>query len=509
MRLFGILLLGAVLASAQNRRPKIAIAGILHESNSFSTVKTQHADFTIRRGADVIKEWKLSNHEVAGFIAGAEKFGFEMVPVMVAQATPSGPVTDAALTELTDELISRLKAAGPLDGLLLALHGAMVTESAAHGDAEILRRLRSALGNTLPIIVTHDFHANVPPEVIELSTALVTYKECPHIDQRDRGLQAADIAVRTAQGKVKPVQRMVKPPMIYNIRFQYTTVPPLRPIVDTSREMEKNPKILAASVSGGYQYADVPWVGPSAVVVTDGDAELAESEAKRLSDMLWNTRDQLRLNLPDAAEAVKLAAAETAGPVVLVEMGDNIGGGSAGDSTFVLAELVRQKMQGWFVALADPEAVKRAAAAGIGGAFDESVGGKIDKMHGDPVRIRGRVKSLHDGRFLETAPRHGGQRYYDQGLTAVIEVEGSTPDLETLVMLTTKRQVPFSLHQLISCGVYPERQKMLVVKAAIAFRAAYEPIAKRIIEVNTGGVTAVDPKRFTFRRARRPLFGLE
>jgi microcystin degradation protein MlrC len=410
MRLFSILLIGAILASAQNRRPKIAIAGILHESNSFSSVKTQHGDFNIRRGSEIIKEWKLSNHEVAGFIEGAEKYDFEMVPTMVAQATPSGPVTDAALNELTAELINRLKEAAPFDAVLLALHGAMVTESAPHGDAEVLRRLRAAFGDKLPIIVTHDFHANVPPEVIERSTALVTYKENPHVDQRARGLQASGIAVRTAQGKIRPVQRMVKPPMIYNIRFQYTSVPPLRPIVDASRQLEKNPKVLAASVSGGYQYADVPWVGPSAVVVTDGDPELAEREAKRLSDMLWSTRDQLGLNLPNAAEAVRIAAAEPAGPVVLVEMGDNIGGGSAGDSTFVLAELVRQKSQGWFVALADPEGVKRAAALGIGGVFDELVGGKIDRMHGDPVRIRGHVKSLHDGHFLETQPRHGGQR---------------------------------------------------------------------------------------------------
>ncbi|MBI1896916.1 MAG: M81 family metallopeptidase [Acidobacteria bacterium] len=509
MQALAVLLLGVLLATAQTRRPRIAVAGILHESNSFSTVKTNWADFTIRRGPEIAGEWKLSNHEVAGFLAGAEKYDFEMVPVMVASATPSGPVTDDALDRLAGELIERLRAAAPLDGILLALHGAMVTESEPHGDAEILRRLRSALGDKIPIVVTHDFHANIPPEVVERSTALITYKENPHVDQRERGLKAAELLARTVAGKVRPVQRLVKPPMLYNIRFQYTSVPPLRPIVDATRELEKNPKILAASVSGGYQYADVPWVGPSAVVVTDGDPELAEREAKRLSEMLWATRDRLKLELPDAAAAVKIAASEVKHPVVLVEMGDNIGGGSPGDATFLLSELVRQNVSGWVVALADPEAANKAASVGVGGSFDAMVGARTDRLHGDPVRIRGRVKSLHDGRFLETQPRHGGHRYYDQGLTAVIEVEGSTRDLPSLLMLTTRRQVPFSLHQLISCGIYPERQRILVVKAAIAFRAAYEPVAARIIEVDTGGVTAVNPKRFTFRRARRPLFGLD
>lgn len=490
-------------------KSRIAIAGLLHESNSFSSVKTEYSDFQIRRGPEIISEWELSNHEVAGYIAGAGKYDFELVPTMVAQATPSGPVTAAAFKQLTDELIASLRKAGQIDGILLALHGAMVTESEPHGDAEVLRLLRSAFGEKLPVVVTHDFHANVPPEVVQRSTALITYKENPHVDQRERGLKAAEILSATIAGKVKPVQKLEKPPMLYNIRFQHTNVAPLRPIVDATRELEKKPGILAASVSGGYQYADVPWVGPSAIVVTDGDIRLAEEEAKRLSEMLWSTRGKLTLQLPEPAAAVKLADAETSFPVVLVEMGDNIGGGSPGDSTFMLSELVRQNVKGWFVAIADAAAVKQAVAAGVGGTFKASVGGKTDRLHGDPVQIEGRVKSLCDGRFIETAPRHGGQRYFNQGLTAVIEVSGSTPDIPSLLMLTTKQQVPFSLHQLISCGVYPERQRILVVKAAIAFRAAYEPVAKRIIEVDTGGVTAVNPKRFTFKRARRPLFGLD
>jgi microcystin degradation protein MlrC len=159
--------------------------------------------------------------------------------------------------------------------------------------------------------------------------------------------------------------------------------------------------------------------------------------------------------------------------------------------------------------IADPEAVQRAVNAGVGNRFEAAVGGKTDRMHGSPVRVSGAVKLLHDGKYIETEKRHGGQRYHDQGLSAVIEVDGGTRDVPNLLMLTSKREMPFSLHQLISCGVYPERQKILVVKAAIAYRAAYEPIAGRIIEADTPGVTAVNPKRFEWKRARRPLFGLD
>ena len=498
---------------AQTSNPRIAVGGIMHESNTFSKDETDLKDFAgrlISRGDEIIAEFATSAHEVGGYIEGAEKYGLELVPTIVANAMPAGPVTDCALDSLTDELIDRLKKAQPLDGLLLALHGAMVVESHADGDAEVLRRLRKALGDELPIVVTHDAHANVAEEEIELSTALVTYKEVPHIDQRQRGLQAAEIMSRIVRGDVKPVQAIHKPPLLYNILYHNTKREPMLPLVEEARRLEReNPKILAVSVPVGYQYADVPQMGPSVVVVTDNDPELAEREANRLGEMMWEHRHVMQLDLPDAAEGVRRAIAGSEAPVVLVEMGDNIGGGSTGDSTFVLGELLKQGAKGYVSAMYDPDAVQKAVAAGIGGAFDSLVGGRIDNMHGDPVRIRGEVKLIYDGQYVERAVRHGGRRYLDQGLTAVIRVEGSTEDLPNIVLLNSKRHTPFSLGQLTSAGIDPTRQKILVVKAAVAFRAAYEPIAARIIEVDTSGLTAVNPKRFTYRHVRRPMHGLE
>jgi microcystin degradation protein MlrC len=507
-----LLFAAAAALAAQVRTPRIAVGGILHESNTFSEDLTGLDDFQnamIRRGGEIQEEFAHSAHEVGGYIEGAERFGLELVPTIVANATPAGPVTDQALDSLTAELIERIQQAGPLDGLLLALHGAMVTESHPDGDAEVLRRLRKALGDELPIVVTHDAHANVAPEEIRLSTALVIYKEVPHIDQRERGVQAAQIMARIVKEGVRPVQAIEKPPLLYNILYHNTKREPMLPLVDEARRLEReNPKILAVSVPVGYQYADVPQMGPSVVVVTDGDAELAQKEAKRLAGLMWEHRHVMKLDLPDAPEGVRRAMAAEKTPVVLVEMGDNIGGGSAGDSTFLLRQLVDQKAQGYVSAIYDPEAVQAAVRAGVGGDFDLQVGGKTDKLHGEPVRIRGRVKLLYDGEYVETAARHGGRRYLDQGLTAVIHAEGSTADLPNVVLLNSKRHTPFSLGQLTSAGIQPERQTILVVKAAVAFRAAYEPIAGTIIEVDTAGLTAVNPKRFTYHRARPDLYGL-
>ena len=248
-------------------------------------------------------------------------------------------------------------------------------------------------------------------------------------------------------------------------------------------------------------------MGPSVVVITDNYPELARSEAKRLAGMLMAVRDQLVLKLPSPAEAVRMAMASDKFPVSFMDTGDNIGGGSSGDSTFILAELLKQKAEGWVVVISDQEANEAAFAAEVDGAFDILVGGKTDDMHGKPLRIRGRVKSLHDGRFVEPEVRHGGGRFWDMGPTSVIEVEGSTRDLSNILMLTSKRVIPFSLHQLISCGVYPERQKILVAKGTIAPLAAYEPISAKVITVDSPGVTAVNPKHFTFKHARPELVG--
>ena len=482
----------------------IAIGGIMHESNTFSSVPTDMAAFEAGRlivGDDILDVWAEAHHEVSGFIQGASVYGYELYPTLMASATPSGPVTDAALNKLVGELLRHIKSAPKLNGLLLALHGAMVTESYPDGDGEVLRRLRAALGKNFPIVTTLDHHANVSEQMVAESTALVIYKTNPHIDQLQRGLQAADILIRTVRKEINLTQALAKPPMIFNILHQNTSKEPINSILQEAEQLEKTSAVLTANVAAGYPYADVYEIGPAVVVVTDNDPQLAHAEAERLSNMLWNARNQLDIDLPDAAEAVRQGIQSLEHPVILVEMGDNIGGGSPGDSTFILSELLRQKADGFVVVLCDPKAVTKCIQSGVRGHVDLVVGGKSDNIHGSPVQIRGRVRLIHDGYYEEMEPRHGGQRYHDQGLTAVVEVEESS-----LIVLTSKRQVPFSLHQLLSLGIYPEQMKIIVVKAAIAYRAAYEPIAGKIIEVDTPGLTAVNPLHFTYQNVRRPLF---
>ncbi len=486
---------------------RIAVGGIMHESNTFNPRPTPLEAFRVQRGGELVSWWRAAPHEIGGFIEGAESFGYELFPTLMAQATPGGMVTREAFERLTSELLERLARAPRLDGLLLALHGAMVSEAYADADGEVVRRLREQVGADFPLVVTHDFHANVSEEIVELSTALIIYKSNPHLDHRERGLQAASVIARTIKAEIKPAQALVKPPVLLNIVRQNTNMPPMDGIMEAARALEEQPAIVAASVAGGYQYADVPEMGPAAVVVTDGAPALARQEAKQLADQLWAMRERLHFRLPDVVEAVRQARASDGKPVILVDMGDNIGGGSSGDSTFILQELLRQGVTGWVVVLADREAVAACARAGVGAALRLHVGGKSDNLHGEPVEVSGRVKCLHDGRYEESEVRHDGQRYHDQGLSALLEIGGAPVEQASFLLLTSRRQTPFSLQQLLSVGLQPARQRVLVVKAAIAYRAAYEPIAGTIIEVDSPGLTAVNPAHFRYYKAPA-LWGL-
>ena len=500
------------LACGQGQKPRIAVGGLSAESNSlYPKARPMRESRETQSREEWIAEASKASTVASGVVEAAKKVGLDVYPVLRAGAGSLGYVEKASFDAALDKLVNQLKTANPpFDGVILILHGAMVVDGYPHGDAEVVRRVREGMGKKFPIVVTHDFHSNVSEDIVRDSDVLITYKENPHLDTKDRGIQAATILADMIAGKVKPVQAIAKPPMIVNIVYEDTFHEPFKHITDESRRLEReNPKVLAASVPGGYQWADVPAMGPSAIVVTDNDPDLAQREAKRLSDMLWAIRDKLVFKSPDPAKAVKEAMASDKFPVVLMDTGDNIGGGSAGDGTFILAELVKQKAQGWVMVISDAAANKAAFSAGVGGAFDQMVGGKTDKIHGDPVRVKGRVKALRDGQYVETEIRHGGGRYKGMGLTSVIEVEGSTRDLPNLLLLTNGASSPNSLHQLISNGVYPERQRILVAKGTTAPRAAYEPVAAKIVEVNSGGATDVNPKRFTFKHVRPGLFGLD
>jgi microcystin degradation protein MlrC len=399
--------------------------------------------------------------------------------------------------------LDRLRSAGPLDGLLLALHGAMVSEDYASADSETLRRVRESITPNTPLILSLDMHANIAPPMVALPSATIAYRTYPHVDQRERGIECARLLARTLRGEVRPVQAHCKLPLLIHIVQQYTGAGPMAEILREVERVAAMPGILSASVAPGYIYADVPDMGVSVIVVADGDRTRAETEAKGLAQFIFAKRHDLNAALPDVPAAVRRAAG-IEGTVCILDSGDNIGAGSPGDSTIIFQEILRQGVPKACVVLCDPDSAIACAERGVGSAVSLEVGAKTDDKHGKPVAITGRVAHISDGVFAEPEPRHGGMRTYDQGLTAVLE----TSDGHTVV-LNSLRVMPTSLQQLLSLGIVPQQLKVIVVKGVTAPRAAYDPIAAEVIVADSPGVSQAGPESFTYHNRPRSLFPLD
>ena len=481
---------------------KIAVGGIYHETHSFSNVPTtvkSFEDVLLLQGRDVIEQLRSTTSEMAGFLEGAERFGFSVVPTVWAWAVSTGPVEAEALDYFISVVKTCIEREGAVDGVLFALHGACVSTNDPDGDGYILSRLRDIVGDRTPIAITLDFHANISERMVELADIVVGYDTYPHVDQVERGYEAAELIVRTVKGEIRPTMALEKPPMLIVPMMQLTTAYPMSQLIDLAHQCES--EALSVTVSGGFVYSDVREAGPGVVVITNDQQELAREIAREISARMWELRESFIPSLPSVSEAVARGMASQGQPVVLADVGDNIGAGTPGDGTVILKELIARGAQGAVVVIADSASVAAAAEVGVGRRVMLSVGGKTDGFHGEPVSLECYVKLISDGVFVNRGQMRNGIKER-MGRTAVVEHAGIK------IVLTEIKSPPWNLEQLRSLGITPECEKIIVVKSAVAFRAAYEPIAHEILEVNSPGLSTVDLRQFDYKNIRSPLYPL-
>jgi microcystin degradation protein MlrC len=483
---------------------RLAALGLAHETNTFSSVPASYEMWEILRGDEIRQKHATATTSMAGMLAAGQRLGVEVVPLLFAVTGPIGTITRDAFDRIVGEMMALLEQQGPWDGVLMAQHGAAVSEEYPDADGEIVRRARQVVGPDVPIGVTPDMHGNLSQQLIDHSTVTVVYSTNPHLDPKPRAEECTELIVRTIKGEIRPVQALEMPPLVVNIVKQYTGEEPMKAIVAGIPEVLKRPGILSASVAEGYPYADVEEMGMAFLAISDGDEAAAREAARYLANLAWERRAALQGDVPSPTEALQYAASAPEGPIVLMDVGDNIGGGSSADSTYLLAEAKRLGVRSYLQTLFDPEAVTACEAAGVGAEVTLAVGGKTDDLHGAPVTVTGRVRVLFDGLYEDPLPTHGGWRFFDGGTTAVLE----TTDDHTLV-LTSKRTGNTSLEQHYSVGVRPERFKVVVAKGVVSPRPAYMRIAKEIVLVNTPGVTTSDLSFFTYQRRRHPLYPFE
>jgi microcystin degradation protein MlrC len=425
------------------------------------------------------------------------------VPSVAAAASPAGRVTRDIYEHVKQRMLADLETAGRLDGVLLDLHGAMVPEGLDDGEGDIIAAVREAVGPDVPIAVTLDFHGNLGRDMIGKADLLHGYKTYPHVDMAERGEEAAERLAQVIGRRIKPTAAWRKPPILPPLGNQGTARGPMRRLYDLADEMEKDPKVISVSLFAGFPYADIPDAGLGIYVVTDDDPALAERLAGRLARVAWEHRHEFLHTALPVKDAVARALAADGRPIVLADMADNTGGGAAGDGTEILRELLRVGARSAVVAcLWDAAAVQRCIEAGVGAHVTLDVGGKVDDRHGAPVRVTGTVRTLSDGRFVHRGPMmHGLPGRL--GPTAVLDVN------DIKVILITYRWQTLDPEMIRFVGIDPLMEKILVIKSTIHYRAAFEPIAREIIEVDAPGLSSSNLARFVFRRIRRPIFPLD
>lgn len=482
---------------------RVGIVGLQHESNTFSPLKTRLSDFDISVGEEIAESWSGTHHEVAGFLAGLAAERIQAVPVFMATATPSGVIEDDALDALLSSMQMALARAGDLDGVIVAAHGAAVAEGHAGIDGHWLALIRRWVGPSVPLICTLDLHANLSRRMIDSCNAVIGYRSNPHLDQMDRGIEAATLMARVLRREVNPVVAASFPPVAINILAQDTSAEPCARLCELAESLRHECGVLSVSVLLGFPYADVEEMGSSFVVVTNGDAELANSAAEELASYLVTHRDEYLPKVISPQAALDKASA-VKDRVCLLDTGDNVGGGAPGDGT-TIAHIVHERGgPKSFVSIFDPESVQLAGDAGVGTSLRLRIGGKTDALHGSPLEVDVRIRSEHTGRFIDTAVRHGGRTSYDMGRTLIAETDGGLT-----IQLTSRRIPPFSLNQIESCDIDPRSFQVLAAKGVHAPVPAYANVCPLLARVNTPGCTTPDMRRLDFQHRRRPLFPFE
>ncbi len=278
---------------------RIAIGGISHETSTFAKTPTTLADFAdgfgCYRGPEILRRFRGANICTGGFIEGSERHGFEIVPLLWGFPYPSGLIAAADYAALKAEFLQRLRdaqAGGGVDGVLLDLHGAMVVEGIDDGDADVVAAVRDVVGPDCPIVVTFDLHGNHSARRVAAANAIVGFDTYPHVDMAERGREAAELLVATIRGSIKPVMAFKPIPLFWSAPCQITAHPPMNEVMDLVHAMEKRPGVLAITVATGFQWADVPHMGASVIVVADGDRVLAEKTADELTAWIWERRER-------------------------------------------------------------------------------------------------------------------------------------------------------------------------------------------------------------------------
>ena len=483
---------------------RIAVAGFLHETNTFAPLPTTFEDFAsaggpyaaFLTGEEMLKfRGKTINRGFCGFMNKAEALGHEVVPLVYAAAEPSNQVSAGAFERVMAVITAGLSEKGPFDGLFLDLHGAMVYEDFNDGETEILRRCRAIVGD-IPIIASLDLHGNITRESFDLASMLVGYRTYPHTDVYQTGQRCATALNDLLQGK--PVFKAFRQiPFLMPLTTQSTNTEPSRSIYAGITELERDPEIHSCTILAGFSPADMAHTGPT--IFTYGATQTAaDHAADRLFQSIMEREAEFSVSLLDPQQAVEKAiqlAKVNQKPVILADVQDNAGAGGTSDTPWILAELVRQNAPKTALGLMlDPAAAQAAHAAGEGAVITLSLGGKLTPGQ-QPFTASFLVKRLFEGEFTATGPMFNG-------ITTTLGKMANLQVGNVEVVVVSRRTQANDRSYFRQVGIEPSEMKILVLKSSNHYRADFEAISSAIIPVDAPGAYTEDPSKTVYKNLR-------
>ncbi len=491
---------------------RILTAGFFHETHTFVDEVTRWTDFDVAVGDDVLRK-RGDGSPTDGFLEEAARQDFEVISTIDARAMPSGTVADEAFETFWAEFIARAKPALAIgvDGIFLVLHGAMVTESLTDPEGELLARIRALPGAArVPIFGVLDLHANVSARMCALANGLVTYRENPHTDAKQTAARATALLGRCLREQCVPHMAWCRPPIIWAAPGTGTGTDPMLSLELFAHKVETaHPEVWACNIAAGFSFADTPETGVTLSVITHASRAIAHGWLQAGAQLAWTLRERGDIRYPAVDEVVAQIAAEAPrpGPILLVEPADNIGAGAPGDGTGVLRALLAHRVNNSLVVINDPVAVAALANVALGANCTISVGGRGSPHDSGPVSLELTLVSRSEGEFeLEDKMSHLASMsgaHFEMGPCAVVRRAGVT------ILLTSRKTPPFDLGQLRSQGLEPRDFAVIGVKAAVAHKRAYDPIARASYYVDTAGPCSSNLATFPWRRLRRPVWPLD
>lgn len=414
-------------------------------------------------------------------------------------------MTAPAFERVAGLIVAAARAQRP-DGVLLALHGAMVLEFCEDGEGELLRRLRDVIGPDVPVALTLDPHANVSEEMCDLAQIIVSYKTYPHIDMRESARHAGEILQRAMLGEIAPRTLRAHRPMLSEANSGRTDIGPMIKRIERARAYEGEADVFAVSINAGFEASDIAGVGPTVLVTCQGDKGAHQGFAESMADDIWQHRAEVLNTFYSAGEAAEIAAAHAnaKGPLIIADYADNPGAGAYGDSTVLLRAMLEKHISNaCFGPIYDPAAVGELHQHREGDSVTIAIGGRVDpRFSGEPLTVSGQILRLSDGVCVGDGPMMGGLEM-DFGLICVLHVAG----IDILVVERSRQML--DLQQFSAFGIDPAAKAVVGLKSMQHFRAAFEPIAARVIVCDSGALCTPEVTRLPYRNVPRPIYPLD